>query len=122
MTWIVTSWRTDRLEAMLDARARESAASIVAAAERDARRISRAAARETADAVAYLEVLERLGRETLDVVRAQRGARATGPEEPPVAPPEPPPEAIRVKHARARRASMRESPLTELFRATAPAG
>jgi hypothetical protein len=103
---------------MLDARARESAREIVAAAERDARRATRAAARETADALAYLEVLERLGEETLEAVRAQRRP----PDEQPVAPPEPPPGRIRVKHGRRPRASMRESPLTELFRATAPAG
>jgi hypothetical protein len=121
MTWIVTSWRTDRLEAMLDARARESAREIVAAAERDARRATRAAARETADALAYLEVLERLGEETLRAVRAQRPRRAA-PAQAPVAPPEPPPEELRVKHGRRSRASLRESPLTELFRATAPAG
>ena len=123
MAWIVTSWRTEALEALLDARARESAAAIVAAAERDARRTTRAAARETADAIAYLDVLERLGRETLDAVRAQRADR-DGPPAPPVSP-EPPSEEIRVtaaRRTRPARASLRESPLTELFRATVPTG
>ena len=119
MSWVVTSWKTDRLEAVLDARARESARSIVAAAERDARRTTRAAARETADAIAYLEVLERLGQETLEAIRAQRRPAAADKA---VSVPEPPPDEIRVKPGRRARASLRESPLTELFRATVPTG
>jgi hypothetical protein len=140
MAWIVTSWRTEALEALVDTRAREAAQAIVAAAERDARRFRRVAERETADALAYLEVLERLGRETLETVRAQRRQpvpearaahhRALVPE-PPHAPPVPAPEEIRVVDtrparpappARPARASLRDSPLAELFRATVPTG
>jgi hypothetical protein len=94
MGWIVTSWRSDAL----------------AAAEREARRVSRGAAREVADARAYLDALERFGADTRAEVRRQRvalrtdGAGAATPV------------ASRRKTARA---SLRESPLTELFRATA---
>jgi hypothetical protein len=114
MPWVVTSWRTDRLEALLGDRAGD----IVAAAERDARRVTRVAARERADAAAYLDALERLGEETLAAVRAQRRPRPAAPAQ----------EEIRVldarppRRARAGRASLRESPLVELFRATTPTG
>jgi hypothetical protein len=65
-----------------------------------------AAGREVADARAYLEALEQVGVETRRQVREQRRAlRAPSP-------PEPAPRAPR-------RAVLRESPLTELFRATA---
>ena len=86
MPWVVKEWRC------------------VADAERDARRVRRAAAREVLDAEAHLTVIEDLAGELLAAMRARQApapGRAGG------------------------RASLRESPLTELFRATdlrAPAG
>jgi hypothetical protein len=121
MGWVVTGLRTEALEALVDERAREQARAVVADAERDARRRSRAAARETADAAAYLDVLEALAVDTRRQVagerRRLREARpASGPPPTPPTPPEDPAREIRVRPGRA---SLRESPLAELFRATA---
>jgi len=89
---------------------------VLAAAEREARRRVRAADREVTDAAAYLAVLEELGAEMRERVRSQRRevplplpipdkrrapARETGP--------------ITVRRGRA---TLRESPLGELFKAT----
>jgi hypothetical protein len=93
MAWIVTSWRSEAL----------------AAAEREARRISRHATREVADADAYLEALERFGVETRGAVRQQRiRLRTDGPGA-----------TTAGASRKPGRARLRESPLTELFRATA---
>jgi hypothetical protein len=92
MPWKVTSWRGD--------------------AEREARRATRAAAREVADAGAYLDALERFGLDTRGEVRRQRVALRTDAAGAPVA----------VREGAARkpgRARLRDSPLRELFRATA---
>jgi hypothetical protein len=78
MGWVVKSWRVDAHELV-----REKAA------------------RELADACAYLDALEQVGVETRRQVREQR--RELRAADPP----------------RRRRAVLRESPLTELFRATA---
>jgi hypothetical protein len=100
MGWVVKSWNT------------ESARAVVADAERDARRITRAAEREVADARAYLSALEQFGDATLAQVRERRSElRAAVPRVRPLDP-EPAP------RPRRRRASMRDSPLTELFRTT----
>jgi hypothetical protein len=109
MAWIVTSWRSEAL----------------AAAEREARRIKRDAAREAADAEAYLAALERFGLDTRGEIRRRRHelrADATpnrGPR--PAAAPNrgPRPAAAPNRGPRPGRARLRESPLTELFRATA---
>jgi hypothetical protein len=126
MPWVVTSWRTDRLAELVDEQAREAAAAIVTSAEREARRIRRTAEREAADARAYLSELEGLASETLEHVRVVRRDRTVAPSEHVMAPPdarvapvrtvEPPRPAPRPRRARA---TMRESPLTELFRSTA---
>jgi hypothetical protein len=92
MAWKVTSWRNEAL----------------AAAEREARRIKRDAAREAADAEAYLSALERFGIDTRGEVRRRRlELRADGPG------------AATPTTVRPGRARLRDSPLTELFRATA---
>jgi hypothetical protein len=75
----------------------------IQAAEREARRLLRGAQREVADADAYLAELERFGEETRATVRARR--RETGEHE-------------EISVRRTERASMRDSPLAELFRAT----
>jgi hypothetical protein len=99
---------------------------VLAQAEREARRVLREAGRETRDASAYLLVLEDVGAELREGVRAQR--RRLGQAERPPAPaiepvPLPIPSPRRrapaapavARHGRAR---MRESPLADLFRAT----
>jgi hypothetical protein len=73
MGWVITTWHTDRLAALLDADTREAADDVVRRADRDARRLRRAARRETGGVAAALEALERLGSEALDDVRLQRG-------------------------------------------------
>jgi hypothetical protein len=113
MAWIVKSWRREALAALADAEALDAAREIVLGAEREARRLERSARREVADADAYLAELERFGRDTLAQVAAHRGERggrsALAPEEPagPIS-------------VRKGRATLRDSPLSELFRATAP--
>jgi hypothetical protein len=119
--WVVKQWRTDA--------ARDRA-------ERDARRARRAADRATASLAAQLEALdalERLGAELLATVARHReidgAAPGSGPdaaaapngEAPPVeAPPLGPELPRRPPRRRADRASLRASPLSELFRATGP--
>lgn len=102
MGWVVTSWRSEALAALADAEARAAARDVVVAAEREARRLNRGAARE-------LEALERLGVQTRAAVRRRRGElRAT------------PPAAAPARAAKPNgRATLRDSPLAELFRATA---
>lgn len=100
MAWKVTSWRNEAL----------------AAAEREARRITRTATREVADAEAYLAALEHFGVDTRGEVRRRRlELRADGstPRRGPR------PAATTDRPPRPGRARLRESPLTELFRATA---
>lgn len=92
MGWIVTSWKTERLAAL-----------VMDEAERDARRLRRAAGREAADATAYLLALEEFGVETREAVRNRRRAES------------PPSDTA----ARVGRATLHDSPLAELFRATA---
>ena len=75
----------------------------VQAAEREARRLVRHAQREVADADAYLAELERFAEQTRVDVQARRRTATAG-------------EEITVR--RTERASMRDSPLAELFRAT----
>jgi hypothetical protein len=126
MGWVVKSVRPQALEALVSGEARESARAVVAAAEREARRLGRVAARETAAAAAYLDVLERLGDELRLQVAEQRGGLGDAGLAPAVPEPEPEPEPdeIRVHAAsaaarpRGARASLRESPLAELFRVT----
>jgi len=72
MGWVITTWHTDRLAALLDADTREAAEEVVRRAGRDARRLRRVARREAADVAASLEALERLGTEARDDVRRQR--------------------------------------------------
>jgi len=108
MSWVVKAWKPELLQA----------------AEREARRLHRAAGREARDAAAYLLVLEELGAQLREDVRRQRRTQEPRPlpvpEKRPVPTPEPPPEQgeVRVTQSRPARASLRDSPLTELFRAT----
>ncbi len=94
MGWVVKSWKTEEL-----------AARVLADAERDAQRLSRAAGREAADATAYLLALEEFGVKTREAVRRRRRAESR------------PSEA--GAPARVGRATLHDSPLAELFRATA---
>jgi hypothetical protein len=127
MGWVVKSVKPGALDALAGDLARAAAAEIVADAERAARRAARVAARETADAQAYLEALETFGVLTRRLVRERRGelrAAVAAPVPPTPAPaPAPvavgPPPAPRIT-ARRGRATLRESPLTDLFRATVP--
>jgi hypothetical protein len=124
MAWIVKSWRRDALAALADAEALDAAREIVLGAEREARRIERGARREAADVSAYMAELERFGRDTRGQVAAhRRGLRSAQPERPerpaaarPVVPDEPT-GPIRVRKGRA---TLHDSPLSELFRATEP--
>ena len=117
MAWIVKSWRRDALAALADAEALDAAREIVLGAEREARRIERGARREAADAAAYLAELERFGHDTRDqVVAHRRGLRRERPERPALVPDEPT-GPISVRKGRA---TLRDSPLGELFRATGP--
>ncbi len=118
MGWVVKSWNADALEELVRADARQAACEIILDAERAARRTGRAAERETADAAAYLEALETFGVLTRRLVRERRGELRSDPGAP-ATPPEPvaAPEPRRIT-ARRGRATMRESPLTDLFRAT----
>jgi hypothetical protein len=112
MAWIVKSWRREALAALADAEALDAAQEIVHGAEREARRIERSAHREAADAEAYLAELERLGRETLaQVARHRQELRG----EPRALAPVEPATPISVRKGRA---TLRDSPLTELFRVT----
>jgi hypothetical protein len=95
MGWVVKEWRIEALAGL----------------------VSAASARELADAVRYLEALEEFGLQTREQVIAQRRrlrpARVVVPE---------PPAALAVtrdprRTARHSRATLRDSPLTELFAA-----
>jgi hypothetical protein len=105
MGWVVTSWKTERLAALLTDEAVEAAAQVRRDAERDARRLRQAAGREAADAAACLLALEEFGVQTREAVRRRRREESRPSE---VAAP-----------ARVGRATLHESPLAELFRATA---
>ena len=72
MGWVITTWHTDRLAALLDADTRDAAEEVVRRAGRDARRLRRVARREAAGVAASLEALERLGTEAREDVRRQR--------------------------------------------------
>jgi hypothetical protein len=107
MPWVVTAWKPE----------------VIAAAEREARRRTREADREVADATAYLAVLEELGAELRERVRAEqrelpRPLQIPAKRPAPAAPePEPGSERSEVT-ARKGRATLRDSPLGELFKAT----
>jgi hypothetical protein len=118
MSWVVKAWKPELLQA----------------AEREARRLRRAAGREADDAAAYLLVLEDLGIALREDVRRQRRAQEPRPlpipEKRPAAaaPPAPAAEPALVRHpkpaevratpSRPPRASLHDSPLSELFRVT----
>ena len=90
MGWVVKSWNAEAVD----------------------RIVSDTARRELADGIAYLEELETFGVLTRRLVREERGELRT--------PPPPPLRAPRITARRGRgRATMRDSPLAELFRATA---
>ena len=92
MGWVVKSWNAEAVDQIVTDTAR----------------------RELADGIAYLEQLETFGVLTRRLVREKRAAlRAPAP---------PPPPAPRITARRGggrRRATMRDSPLADLFRATA---
>jgi hypothetical protein len=140
MGWVVKSLRGEALAAA-------GASGLMRDAERDARRIRRAAARDAGQTLAALAALETLGLEARERVRAERRAlrtRAAGPVVGPAATtaPEPsPPLVVRAAAPGVRaaapgvraaapgvrgagpmrrrgRASLRESPVVELFRRT----
>jgi hypothetical protein len=122
MGWVVKEVRFDLADA------------IRADAERDARRVRRAAARTARDVAAELAVLEQLATDLRRAVRRRRAtvapARAGARRPPPArlsarpataraAAPRPAPATPGASSARRDgRASMRSSPLAELFRAT----
>jgi hypothetical protein len=130
MGWVLKSWRTEALTALAGAEAQERARKVVLHAQRQARLMGRVAAREASDAIAYLEALEQFGIQTRLRVREQRRTLRAVPS--PAAPPEAPParphegeQRLRPKakgggRSRPGRATLRDSPLTELFRATKP--
>jgi len=122
MTWVVKRWRLEALEQALTIEARASVRAAREASERDERRARRAADRTAADAAAQLEALALLGAElrasvarmrTTGTPRAVSGAPTVAGDEPAV-----PLAAVRAMRRRPARASMRSSPLDELFRAT----
>ena len=120
MAWVVKAWKPEPLQA----------------AEREARRLRRAAGREAADAAAYLVALEDLAAELREGIRRRRRGQAPEPlpipeKRPASAPaqeaaptptpepePQPQPGEIRATQAWPGRASMRDSPLSDLFRST----
>ena len=121
MAWIVKSWRRDALAALADAEALDAAQEIVLGAEREARRIERGARREAADVDAYMAELERFGRDTREQVAAHRDRlRSEQPERPERPAPVVPDEPSGPISVRKGRATLRDSPLGELFRATEP--
>jgi len=91
MGWVVKSWNADAVD----------------------RIVSDTARRELADGIAYLEELETFGVLTRRLVRAKRAELRVASSEPAA----PPPPAPRIT-ARRGRATMRDSPLADLFRAT----
>src|SRR3954454_13175343 len=99
MAWVVKAWKPE----------------VLAAAERDARRGRRKARRETTDAAAYLLVLEDLAAQLREDARAPRRelpAPLPPPRKPRPRPLGPTPGEIT---ARKGRATLRDSPLGELF-------
>jgi hypothetical protein len=102
MAWVVTSWRHEALQA----------------AERRARQLERRAAREIADADAYLTALERFGVDTRREVRRWRVALRTDGSGASVEVRETAPARPARPARRTDRARLRDSPLAELFRAT----
>jgi hypothetical protein len=102
MGWVITTWHTDRLAALLDADTRDAAEDVVRRADRDARRLRRAARREAAGVAATLEGLERLGTEAREDVRRERRRRRDG--EAPPGPTRPRADAAAPIAARVRRA------------------
>ncbi len=133
MGWVVTGWRTDRLAALLDERARVSARQVLWEAERDAYRVRTAAARESGSAATTLDEIERLGVELRDAIRRYRTGAGPDPLASPasVAPFDPseadapPPEPLRAarlapaRRPRPGRASLHDSPLAAMMRAGA---
>jgi DNA-binding transcriptional ArsR family regulator len=111
MGWRLKSWDVEAVAAALGAEA-----------ERDARRVRRMAERKRREVLTELAGLEAMAGELAEQLRAHRAAPRTArpaAAEPPAgaeikATPEPP--AIRGR--RPRRSSLRDSPLSELFRAT----
>jgi hypothetical protein len=102
MGWVITTWHTDRLAALLDANTREGAEEVVRRAGRDARRLRRGARREAAGVAASLDALERLGTDARDDVRRQRQRWRDGEARPGPARPRaeaPAPIAARVRRA-----------------------
>jgi hypothetical protein len=132
MGWVVKEWQMDGLERLLADEARDAVRVAREAAERDARRARRAATRTAAEAAAQLDTLECIGTELQAAVGARRSARPSAPAPAPErvapraraadpAPPAPgpaPAAAPRPTRRRPGRASLRNSPLAELFRAT----
>jgi hypothetical protein len=119
MAWVVTGWRADGLERLLADEARAAVRGAREAADRDTRRARRAADRTAGDAAAELEALERLGLELRETIRRARvTSRADEPALAEAAPVAPPLVAVPSARRRPGRASMRSSPLGELFRAT----
>jgi hypothetical protein len=128
MGWVVKRWRTGGLERLLAEDARAAAHAAREAAGRDARRARRAADRAVAEAAAELAALERVGvglqarvRVKRDALRTRRArsasaqvAHAVVPGSGAAAAPVVPMTARR----RVARASLRDSALRELFRAT----
>jgi hypothetical protein len=131
MGWVVKRWRTDGLERLLAEDARAAARAARASSERDARRARRGADRAVAEAAAELAALERVGvglqarvRVKREALRARsapavptqldRTAGAAGP-----GPGSPAAPLVRLPaRRRGARASLRDSALGELFRAT----
>ena len=105
MAWTVKAWKPE----------------VLAAAERDARRVRREARREATDATAYLLVLEDLAAQLREDARGRRRDLAPTPlpipRKRPAPPPPPDPEPGEIT-ARKGRATLRDSPLGDLFRAT----
>jgi hypothetical protein len=126
--WVIKDWSSDGLERLLADRALDALRATRQAADRDARRARRVAARTAAEADARLDALESLARELQLGVRTHRAALRTSArgdtaDARPDAVPWPPPTPIGPGPGATRRgarASMRSSPLTELFRPTEP--
>lgn len=119
MGWVVKSLRGDALAALAAA----SAAGAVRDAERDARRIRRSAARETDAALSALSAVEFLAVDSRERVRIERlrlrsrGGAPSGARETDPAPVTPARRSAGPARRRGR-ASLRESPVVELFRRT----
>jgi hypothetical protein len=108
MGWVIKELRTELADAMLED------------AEREARRIRRAAGRTTSRVADDLRALEALAVELHATVRRQRLSTVAPAPDPDASPARvAPAEAVRApKRRRGGRASMRSSPLDELLRAS----